>query len=208
MCFCSREDWRQFDIASCEDLPWAPTRPHDVECATAMCEVHVVITTRQEHEAIRALLVYDKRASGARGRSLAADMCQHGLRKFDRLNLRGHALTLGRALTNCAMALGRCISHSGGAVARQLFDIETPCCQFQVSAYTCSEWMYCMYCSRVAHRFSGLARSLSGTSSLGTCGMLLGCGSRHATQTVFTEPVPNLCLGINTCAGRGGTSQS
>ena len=72
-------------LASSVDFPYRLNTMADFEAACRRCEIHVVIRTAAQHMAIRAALVYDKRAHGNRGRCLMSAFPEFGLEVGDRL---------------------------------------------------------------------------------------------------------------------------
>ena len=68
-------------LTSC---PWHLNTDEDYERACAYCEIWVTVS-REDHQRMLAVLHWDKRKDGARGRSLTVDLASFGLKKDDRL---------------------------------------------------------------------------------------------------------------------------
>ena len=64
--------------------PCRINREEDFEAAVQACEIHVTLCNTT-HQKIKNLLVWDRRAAGSRGRSLAGPVEEAGLLKGDRL---------------------------------------------------------------------------------------------------------------------------
>ena len=84
-CFASQEDWHHMDDVAYGRLPWCPTCSDDYRDACALCEIHVTLTCRQDHAAVRRLLRFDRRPDGGRGRCLSEPLPGLHLERGDRL---------------------------------------------------------------------------------------------------------------------------
>ena len=84
--FCSSGRDDLYKLAPFDPLhsPWALTNHESYEDACEMAEHHVVID-KSQHSDLCALLEYDKRPSGSKGRALMADYPALMLNKHDRL---------------------------------------------------------------------------------------------------------------------------
>ena len=94
-CHCDRDSMYDWDDMDAGLLPWAPTTAGDYEEACARCERLVVIATPALRARVAALLFYDKRTLGSRGRALRDDLPELRLLAGDRLEPSPGCLDVG-----------------------------------------------------------------------------------------------------------------
>ena len=71
----------------------------DLEHACRACEIHIRILNAAEHQQVKALLIYDKKKKGSKGRSLRANLAlpgRHLLEIGDRLEPSKSLVDVGR----------------------------------------------------------------------------------------------------------------
>jgi hypothetical protein len=84
-CRCDRDSMYAWGDLRELDLAWEPTDEAAYEAACQRCEIHVTIQTIAQRDLVAALLFYDKKVQGSRGRALKRHVPELLLLRGDRL---------------------------------------------------------------------------------------------------------------------------